>query len=108
MGQQIIKQPDGGLAVFDPESGTWAEWDLDRAGVNSWFTRHRGEGESAWTGLIGRYIDAVRAGEADRVYTPDEILTFAEAQAHSLHHGGEVLDGPVDRVLFAALDGAPA
>jgi hypothetical protein len=31
-------------------------------------------------------------------------MTFAEAQAHSWHHGGEVLNGPVAEELLVELE----
>ena len=100
MGTQIIRQPDGRLAIMDWDTG-WAAWDGTPEEVVEWYAARAAE-ESRDT--IRRRIAAVLAGDPERVYGRQWTLTFAEAQAHSQHVGGEVLDGPLDADLLAELE----
>jgi len=103
MGFQVIKQPDGRLAVFSSYSDCWAVWDGSREEVAGWFA----EQENA-TGLtrdaVLRKIDLVLSGDAVKAYGRPWTMDFAAANAKSKYHGGEVLEGPLDEGLLAFLE----
>ena len=91
MGYQIIRQPDGRLALFSSYSDSWAEWDLTADEVREWFAQR----PPCSPEDVDRKLGPVLEGKAQEAYGRTWVMTFAEAQAHSWHHGGEVLPGPV-------------
>lgn len=53
---------------------------------------------------VREYVGLVLADRAEEAYSRTWVMTFAEAQAHSWHHGGEVLPGPVAEELLVELE----
>lgn len=101
MGYQIIKQPDGRLALFSSYSDCWVAWDVTAEEVAEWFRCQSGPVDME---KVARYTELVLADRAVEAYSRTWVMTFAEAQAHSWHHGGEVLPGPVDQELLVTLE----
>jgi hypothetical protein len=104
MGYQIIKQPSGLLALFSSYNDSWVAWDLTSQDVRDWFAEKAAEGRPVNMEQVDRYIGLVLADQAEKAYSRTWVLTFAEAQAHSWHHGGEVLAGPVAENLLVELE----
>ena len=104
MGYQMIKQPSGLIALFSSYNDSWVTWDLDAQGARDWFAARAAEGVPVDMPKVDRYIELVLADRAEEAYSRTWVLTFAEAQAHSWHHGGEVLEGPVDADLLVELE----
>lgn len=100
MAFQIIRQPDGRLAVFNGCDDVWLAWDLTRDEVTEFFAEMAARDSREAT---GRIIDKVLAGEPSEVYGRQFAMTFAEANALSGHYGGDVLPGPVDLDKTASL-----
>jgi hypothetical protein len=100
MSYQVIKQPDGKLAIFSSETDSWEAWNLTPRKAAKWFAGQAAQEAGA---RAQRVIDAVLHGEPP--YSRQAALTFAEANARSRHYGGEVLDGPVDAELARTLEG---
>jgi hypothetical protein len=100
MGYQIIRQPDGRLALFSSHADSWAAWDMTPEEVREWFAAR----PPCSPAEVDRKLELVLAGQADEAYGRTWAMTFAEAQAHSWHHGGEVLNGPVAEELLVELE----
>jgi len=100
MGFQVIKQPSGKLAIFSTETDTWACWDGSAEEVVDWFVDRASAGERE---RVQRVVAAVQEDKPRKVYY-QFAMTFAEANAHSKHHGGDVLEGPLDEGLLAELE----
>jgi hypothetical protein len=100
MGHQIVKQPEGRLAIFSDgvDGGCWLRWDMNAAQCAEWFADRaaRSARESA-----ARQVGLVLA-DSPLAYGRD-AHTFAELNAYSQANGHEVLNGPVDAVLLAEL-----
>jgi hypothetical protein len=86
MGHQIIKCPDGTLAVFSSFSDRWILSNATQAELEDYYAEKAAEDarESA-----RKTIEAVLAGDK-RVYF-QFTLTFEEANAMSVESGGEDL-----------------
>lgn len=97
---QVIKQLDGGLAVYSDAVNRWLRWDLSPAEAAEWLASH-GEYLRPEADLV---VEAVFGDRADAVYR-QYALTFAEANAHSAN-GAEVFASLGDEDLRRALDGA--
>lgn len=97
MGVQVIKQPDGQLALFSDETSRWLRWNMSGGGVVEWFAAQAAAGARQSYQAV---VERVLAGEPQHGYAE----TFAEANAYSQHSGGEVLAGPVDPALLAELE----
>ena len=100
MGFQVIVQPSGKLALFDGETDKWAAWDATDSEAADWLAGYAAAEARA---KAQRDIGHVREGDAGLVYSGLGVMTFAEANARSMSSGGEVLEGPVDGDLLAAL-----
>jgi hypothetical protein len=100
MAFQVIKQPDGKLAIFTTEQDRWTAWDLDPEEVVQWFADRAGADARE---RAQRIVNHVLEGTPWKVYF-QFAMTFAEANAHSWHHGGEVLPGGVDADLLVELE----
>lgn len=87
MGYQVIRQPDGRLAVFTSYTDSWAVCDASPEEVADWFAG-RAAAESRWQ--AERVIDAVLRGRPQEIYC-QFTLTFAEANEMSAEHGGMVV-----------------
>lgn len=88
MGHQIIRQPDGLYAVFSSFTDTWIISDATREDLIGYYAERaaRDARESA-----GRTIDLV--DEDPRKAYCQFTMTFEEANAESVEHGGEDLSG---------------
>lgn len=100
MAFQIIRQPDGELAVFNGYDGVWCAWGLTRDEVIEFFAEMAARDSRETT---GRIIDQILAGEPGKAYGRQFAMTFAEANALSSHHDGDVLPGPVSQEKLASL-----
>lgn len=99
-GRQVIRQPDGKLAVFSEGVDRWLRWDMTADEAIEWFAA---QAAAEARKSAQHTVHAVLAGHPEEVYC-DFAVTFAEANAHSQHSGGEVLEGPVDADLLAELE----
>lgn len=87
MGHQIIKCPDGTLAVFSTGTDTWIMWNATPAELEDYYARKAAEAARLGTREI---IEQVLAGEPRKAYF-QFALTFREANTTSVKHGGEDL-----------------
>jgi hypothetical protein len=101
MGHQVIKQPDGLYAIFSSFSDTWIVYDAPRQEVIDYYAEKAAREAREST---ARLLDDV--DENPRKAYCQFAMTFAEANAKSKAHGGEVLDGPVDAELLAEMTAA--
>src|ERR1017187_6678674 len=89
MGHQIIRQPDGLLAVFSSGVDAWIRKDETPEGISDYYAERaaRDARRSA-----EETISHVLAGEPDKAYC-QFAMTFDEANQDSREHGGEWWDG---------------
>jgi DNA-binding IclR family transcriptional regulator len=103
MGYQIIKQPDGLLAILSSHTDTLVVWDADRVEVIDWFIEIEVARVKA---EVGAKIDLVETGEKRPYY--QFTRTWDEAVALDREHGGEygrLQDGdPVDSMEIEGED----
>lgn len=101
MGHQIIKQPDGRLAIYSSVVDAWICWDMSEADVENYYAERAANDarESA-----RRTVNHVMAGNPSEVYC-QFAMTFAEANAHSKagQGGDQGPEGPVDAELYREL-----
>ena len=76
MGFQVIRQPDGLLAVFDSNKDEWIGFDLSPEAIVKW---HAEQEEQRARKAMQEIVDRVVAGEPERVYH-QFAMTFDEAQ----------------------------
>lgn len=88
MGHQVIRQPDGRLAVFSSGTCRWIRWDSTPEEVVEWYAERAAEDARR---SARRTVDAVLAGR--ETYDPRLVMTFEEANAESGENGGKVLPG---------------
>jgi hypothetical protein len=91
MGHQVIRQPDGKLAVFSSFSGEWIRWDNSPEELVEWYAERAAEDARR---SARQTVDAVLAGNPREVYC-QFTMTFEEANAESGENGGMVLPGAV-------------
>jgi hypothetical protein len=91
MGYQVIRQPDGLLAVFSSYVDCWAVYDATPDEVVDWFAEWAAKDARR---EARRVVDAVLAGEPREVYY-QFAMTYEEANAMSGEHGGVVLPDAV-------------
>lgn len=83
MGYQVIKQPNGLYAIFSSYTDTWCESNADRQEIFDWFAERAKEDSDR---AIKRVLDAVDADPRNAYY--QFAMTFEEANAKSIEHGG--------------------
>jgi hypothetical protein len=88
MGHQVIKQPDGLYAVFSSFSDTWILVDATRDDLITYYGDRAAKDARDST---ARLIDQV--DEDPRNAYCQFAMTFEEANADSVEHGGEDLSG---------------
>lgn len=88
MGHQIIRQPDGLLAVFSTEVDGWVVYDATPDELLDWYAAQAAEDARART---QRVLDAVLSDQARKVYA-QFTKTFDEANNEHLEHGHEPVD----------------
>lgn len=89
MGAQIIKQPDGKLAVFSTGVDGWIFWD---ATPEELIEHYRDEAARQAEQRITDIVKAVENNEARRIYA-QFTMTFDEANAkHLENEGAELID----------------
>jgi hypothetical protein len=98
MGRQVIKQPDGLYAIFSSITDTWIVYDATRQEIVDYYVEVAVK-DAKRDAL--RVLDAVDENPRKAYY--QFTMTFAEANATSKAHGGELLPGPVDEKLLAEL-----
>ncbi len=105
MGHQIIKQPNGNLAIYSDGVGAWLRWDMTPKQVEKYYARR------AYKEAKRAAHEAVEAVMDDR---PREVyaqftMTFEEANAHSRagQGGDEGPEGPMDEALYEELKNPP-
>lgn len=87
MAQQIIKQPDGRLAVFSTVTDTFIVVDATPEEIIEW----RAEAEAnAVRARTRRELDHVLAGDSRAAYF-QFAMTWEEAARKNLEHGGELV-----------------
>lgn len=90
MGQQIIKQPDGRLAVFSSITDTFIIVDATPEEIVEWRAEQAAAKERERT---QRELDAVLANDPRRVYF-QFTRTWEEAAQTNREHGGEEVGQP--------------
>lgn len=100
MGHQIVKQPDGKLAIFSDgvDYGCWLRWDMTPDEVVEWFAERAAESQRS---SARRQVDLVLADSSYAYGRYGE--TFAYLNATSKATGHHVLDGPVDEERLAEM-----
>jgi hypothetical protein len=101
MGHQIIKQPDGRYAIFSSVVDSWIVYDATRQDVIDYYVKKAAKEAKR---DAKRTLDLIEEDPCKAYY--QFAMTFAEANATSKAHGGEVLDGPVDEKVLAELTAA--
>ena len=86
MGHQIIKQPDGLYAVFSSFTDTWIIYDADRQEIFDYYAERAKEDADRNT---KRILDRIEEDPRRAYY--QFTMTFEEANAKSVEHGGEDL-----------------
>lgn len=92
MGHQIIKQPDGLYAIFSSFTDTWIVYDATRQDVIDYYAEKAAKDarESA-----GRTLDLIDENPRRAYY--QFTMTFEEANAESVEHGGEDLSRKLEK-----------
>jgi hypothetical protein len=90
MGYQVIRQPDGKLAIFSSYTDTWCESNLRIDEVINFFV-DRAVADTYEH--MDRVLSAVLTGQPSRVYY-QFAMSFDEAEVMSAEHGGPVLADP--------------
>lgn len=85
MGYQIIKQPDGQLAIWSTYTDTLAMWDASRDEVVEFFVESAMENAAR---SAERAVDAVMDDQPSRVYA-QFAMTWGEAVERDREMGGE-------------------
>lgn len=86
MGQQIIRQPDGNLAVFSSVTDTFIVVDATPEEIIQWRAE---EAVQAARDRTRRELDHVLAGDPRRVYFQFAI-SWEEASQLNREHGGDL------------------
>lgn len=86
MGQQIIKQPDGRLAVFSTVVDAFIVVDATPDELVEWRAEEAAQGAREQT---RRQLEHVLAGEPERVYF-QRTMTWQEAAELDRQHGGDI------------------
>jgi hypothetical protein len=105
MGHQVIKQPNGLLAIYSDGVDAWLRWDMTPKQVEKYYARRAyKEAKQA----AHRTVAAVMADNPREAYY-QFTMTFAEANAHSRagQGGDEGPEGPVDEALYQKLNNPP-
>lgn len=89
MGYQVVKQPDGLLAIVSSFTDTIVMWDAERSDVVDWFVEIEAKRarESA-----ERTVEAVIEGEPGRIYA-QFAMTWDEAKELDREHDGDFSTG---------------
>lgn len=86
MGNQIIRQPDGQLAIFSSNTDTIIVWDATEDEVLQWFVDRAAEDTRRQVRDILRHVIA---GQPARAYY-QFAMTWQEALESDREHDGEV------------------
>ena len=89
MGHQIVRQPDGKLAVFSTGVDAWIRKDATPEGISDYYAEKAAEDARR---DVAETVAHVLAGEPRRVYC-QFTMTFDEANQSSREGGGEWWDG---------------
>lgn len=85
MGHQIIRQPDGKLAVFSSVADAWILMDATAEDLADYYAEKAAADARE---RVAKILEAVQADEPRKVYY-QFAMTFAEANEDSREHGGE-------------------
>jgi hypothetical protein len=85
MGHQVIRQPDGKLAVFSSGTDSWIVTNATAEDLGNYYAARAAE-DARRSAL--ETAAHVLAGEARRVYC-QFVLPFEEANRESREHGGD-------------------
>jgi len=101
VGHQIVKQPNGKLAIFSDgvDGGCWLRWDMTVEEVGEYYAQRAADStrESAL-----RTAGLVVSDQARKAYY-QFTESFAVLNATSKYNGHDVLDGPVDEETMVEL-----
>jgi hypothetical protein len=89
MGHQIIRQPDGKLAVFSSVVDSWIIMDATPEDLGDYYAEKAAEDARR---DVARVLEHVLSGELRKAYF-QFVMTFDEANQGSREHGGEWWDG---------------
>jgi hypothetical protein len=89
MGHQIIRQPDGKLAVFSTGVDAWIRKDATPDGIGDYYAEKAAEDARR---DVAQVLGHVLSGEPREAYC-QFAMTFDEANEESREHGGEWWDG---------------
>lgn len=95
MGHQIVKQPDGRLAIFSDgnDGGCWIRWDMTVVEVGDYYAGRAADSARESALRTARLVSQDKASEAYYQFTE----TFDKLNATSKYNGHTVLDGPVSQ-----------
>ena len=99
MGHQIVKQPDGRLAIFSDgtNTGGWVVYDATPDEVVEWFAERAAQGARD---TYRREVARVLAGDDLRL-PGGKLYPFAVLNAYNKADGRDGPDGPVDEKTYA-------
>lgn len=99
MGHQIIKQPDGRLAIYSDgvDNGCWLRWDMSEEDVVEYYAERAAKSARESARRTVRHVVQDEPRKAYYQFT----MTFAEANAHNkVWHGDQGPEGPVDEKTY--------
>lgn len=94
MTHQIIKQPDGKLAIFSHGVDSWIRGDMTAEDVGEYYASRAADNARASA------LETARAALAGEPGAGLGMYTFAELNAIARKHGHEPLPGPVDEKML--------
>lgn len=99
MGHQIVKQPNGMLAIFSDgtNTGGWIVYDATPDEVVEWFAERAASGARD---TYRREVELVLAGK-ECSYGGVKLYSFAELNAYNKADGRDGPEGPVDEKTYA-------
>lgn len=92
MGHQIIRQPDGLYAVFSSVVDSWILYDATRQDIIDYYAERAAEDARE---RATRTLDCVDEDPRKAYY--QFTMTFEEANALSVEHGGDDLSGKLEK-----------
>lgn len=101
MGHQIVKQPDGRLAIFSDGVNDWLRWDMTPHEVVEYYAERAAQSARESASRTVHYVMTDNPRKAYYQFT----RTFAELNAVAKHGGStDGPEGPVDEKTMLDLD----
>lgn len=99
MGHQIVKQPNGKLAIYSDGVSGWLRSNMTVDDVAEYYAERAAKDARDSARKTAELVINDKARKAYYQFTE----TFAACNAHAKASGHEVLPGPVDEKLYAEL-----